>query len=59
MTDKQAVIEVLNRLPETVTLQEIIEELQIMTSIRCGRADIAVGRSMGHDDVKKLDWTRK
>ena len=42
MTDKQAVIDALNRLPEVATLEEITEELHIMAAIRRGRADIAI-----------------
>ena len=51
MTDKQAVIDALNRLPEIASLEEITEELRIMASIRRGRADIAAGRSKPHAEV--------
>jgi len=37
MTDKQAVIDALSRLPEAASLEEITEELRIMASIRRGR----------------------
>ena len=45
MTDKQAVIDALQRLPEAASLDEITEELRIMAAIRRGRVDIAAGRS--------------
>jgi len=54
MTDKQAVMDALGRLPEGASLEEITEELQIMASIRRGRADIAAGRSKSHEEVEKL-----
>ncbi len=54
MTDKQAVIDALNRLPEAVSLDEITEELHLMASIRRGRADIAAGRSKSHEEVEQL-----
>ncbi len=54
MTDKQAVIDALNRLPEDVSLDEITEELRIMAAIRRGRADIAAGRTKTHEEVEKL-----
>ena len=54
MTDKQAVIDALNRLPEAASLEEITEELQIMASIRRGRSDIAGGRSKPHEEVAQL-----
>lgn len=54
MTDKQAVIDALNRLPEDVSLDEITEELRIMAAVRRGRADIAAGRTKTHEEVENL-----
>ena len=54
MTDKQAVIDALNRLPENASLEEITEELRIMAAIRRGRADIAAGRSKTHEETELL-----
>lgn len=54
MTDKQAVLDALNRFPEAASLEESTEELQIMASIRRGRADIAAGRTKTHEEVGKL-----
>ena len=65
MTDKQAVIDALQRLPENVSLEEIAEELRMMTAIRQGRADIAAGRTKTHAQVEQLmdswasAWTTK
>jgi predicted transcriptional regulator len=47
-------MDALGRLPEGASLEEITEELQIMASIRRGRADIAAGRSKSHEEVEKL-----
>ena len=54
MTDKQAVIDALNRLPENVSLEEITEELRIMAAIRRGREDIAAGRSKTQSEAESL-----
>ncbi|HEY1170970.1 MAG TPA: hypothetical protein VGH19_06325 [Verrucomicrobiae bacterium] len=54
MTDKQTVAEVLNRMPENATLDEITEELQILAAIRQGREDIAAGRKKDHQEVENL-----
>ncbi len=54
MTDKQAVIDALSRLPEAASHDEITEELHLMASIRRGRADIAAGRSKSHEEVEQL-----
>ena len=54
MTDKQAVVDALQRLPENATLEEITEELHIMAAVRRGRADITAGRSKPHEEVPAL-----
>jgi predicted transcriptional regulator len=52
MTDKQAVIDALQRLPEDVSIEEITEELRIMAAIRRGRADIAAGRTRTQEEAE-------
>lgn len=54
MTDKQAVIDALSRLPEAASLEEITGELQLMASIRRGRADIRAGRFKSHEEVEQI-----
>lgn len=65
MTDKQAVLDALQRLPETASLEEITEELRIMASVRRGRTDIAAGRTKTQEEAERLleswatAWTSK
>ena len=65
MTDKQAVIDALGRLPENASLDEITEELRIMAAVRRGRADVAAGRTKTQQETEKLveswasAWTSK
>lgn len=54
MTDKQEVIIALSTMPESVSLEEIIEELLIIGAVRRGRADIAAGRFKTQEEVKQL-----
>jgi predicted transcriptional regulator len=54
VTDKQAVIDALERLPENASLDEITQELQLMAAVRRGRADVAAGRAKPHQEVKEL-----
>jgi predicted transcriptional regulator len=54
MTDKQAVLDALQRLPENALLEEIADELKIMAAIRKGRADVAAGRTKAHDEVRQV-----
>ena len=65
MTDKQAVIDALQRLPENASLEEITEELHIMAAIRRGRSDVADERIKTHEETEQLfeswanSWTSK
>ena len=65
MTDKQAVVDALQRLPENASLEEITEELRIMAAVRRGRADVAAGRTKTHEEAQNLlpswatAWTSK
>ena len=54
MTDKKAVLDALQRLPENATLEDISEELQIMASVRRARADASAGRAKTHEQTKVL-----
>ena len=65
MTDKQAAMDALQRLPDNASLAEITEELQVMEAIRRGRADIAQGRARSQKEVKgwfdswASEWTSR
>lgn len=54
MTDKEAVLDALRRLPENASLEEITEELRIMAAVRRGRADVAAGRTKTQQEVRDL-----
>jgi len=54
MTDKQAVIDALQRLPENASLEEIAEELRIMAAVRKGRSDVAAGRVKTQPEVEQI-----
>lgn len=65
MTDKQAVVDALQRLPENATPEEITEELHIMAAVRCRRSDLDAGRTKTHEEAQELleswatAWTSK
>ena len=54
MTDKQAVMDALQRLPENASLDEIAEELRIMAAVRKGRGDVAAGRVKAQSEVEQM-----
>ena len=57
LTDKQLASEALRQMPESVTLQQISEELAILAAIRQGAAD--AGRVVSHEEVlrRSAEWT--
>ena len=65
MSDKQEVKDALSAMPESASLDEIIEELRIIAAVRRGRADIAAGRFKTQKEVERLveswatDWAAR
>ncbi len=61
MSDKQTVLEVIGRLPETATLSEISDELATLEAVRRGAEAADSGRVKSHEEVKRLvgQWTSK
>ena len=61
MSDKQRVIEALQRMSESATLEEISEAVAILAAIRRGEAAADAGQVVPHDEVKRRSaaWTSK
>lgn len=61
MTQKQMVLDAINQLPETVTIEEIVDELAMLAAIERGIADADAGRTIRHEDVMNLvaTWNTK
>jgi predicted transcriptional regulator len=53
VSDKQRALELLQSLPEEISMGRIIEELQVVDPICRGQADIIAGRFLSHEEVKK------
>ena len=60
-SEKTIALEALQRMPDSVTLEDICEELAILAAIRRGEADAAAGRVVSHGEVKRRSaaWTSK
>ncbi len=60
-SEKTIALEALQRMPDSVTLEDICEELAILTAIRRGEADVATGRVVSHEEVKRRSaaWTSR
>jgi len=54
MTDREAVLDALQRLPKNASLDEISEELRMMAGIRRGRTDVSAGRTETQTETQQL-----
>jgi predicted transcriptional regulator len=53
MTEKESVIDAIQKLPDEATLEDIQEEIAILTGIRRAEADIDAGHFITHEVVKQ------
>ena len=61
MTDKQMVLDAVNKLPEQATFEQIRDELDIIAGIKRGLAASEAGEVKTHQEVKEIisSWTTK
>lgn len=61
MSDKELVVAALDQMPETITLQEISEEVAILAAIRRGEAAADAGRTISHEEMERrsAQWISK
>ena len=61
MSDKQRVIEAVQRMSETATLEEISEAVAILAAIRRGEAAADAGQVLPHEEVRERStaWTTR
>lgn len=61
MSDKQLVVELLNRLPEAAKLQDIGREIEFLAAIREGEEQADRGEVVPHEQVKRkfASWISK
>ena len=61
MSDKEAVIEAIRKLPDTATMEEISEDVAILASLRRAKQASEAGQVVSHEEVKNrlASWTTK
>jgi predicted transcriptional regulator len=61
MSDKEAVLELMKRLPSDVSLREIIQEIEFVAAVKEGFAEIDQGQGIPIEEVEKMIdvWTTK
>ena len=61
MSDKEAAIEAIRKLPDTATMEEISEDVAILASLRRAKQASEAGKLVTHEEVKRrlASWTTK
>jgi hypothetical protein len=61
MSDRQLILDTLNRLPHELTLEEAIEELSILAAIRKAERELDAGQGIPHEDVTRriAEWSSR
>ena len=60
-SEKAVALEALQRMPDSVTLEDICDELATVVALRRGEADAATGRVVSHEEVRRRSatWTSR
>ena len=53
MTTKDAIIELIRKLPDDVTVDDVMQELYVRRSIEEGLRELDEGKGIPHDEVKQ------
>ena len=53
MNTKQAVLDLLQKLPDNCTLDELQYHLYVLQTVERGREEIKQGRKLSHEEVKR------
>jgi predicted transcriptional regulator len=61
MTGKEEILEIIQKAPEDVTLEEILETVKVLIAIKEGEAAADRGDVVPHEEVKKMlpQWIAK
>jgi predicted transcriptional regulator len=59
MSDKEAVLELLKRLPAETSMQQILQEIQFVIAVKQGLDEIDRGESISVESVEQMleTWT--
>ncbi|YAF99435.1 MAG: hypothetical protein AB3A66_30270 (plasmid) [Nodularia sp. CChRGM 3473] len=61
MSDRETVLELVKRLPENVTLREILREIEFIAAVKEGLSEIDQGKGVSIESVEQMiqEWTTK
>jgi predicted transcriptional regulator len=57
---KEEALELIQRLPDTATISDILDELYFKEQVDRGMQDVVAGRTISHDELKEriAQWRR-
>ncbi len=61
MSDKEAVLELVKRLPANVSLHQIVKEIEFIAAVKDGLQEIDQGKGVSIETVEQMleEWTTK
>jgi predicted transcriptional regulator len=61
MSDKEAVLELVRRLPPNVSLRDIVKEIEFIAAVKDGLEEIDQGKGVSIEAVEQMieGWTTK
>lgn len=61
MSDKEAVLELVKRLPANVSLHQIVKEIEFIAAVKDGLQEIDQGKGVSIEAVEQMleEWTTK
>jgi hypothetical protein len=61
MSDKEAVLELVKRLPPTVSMREILREIEFIAAVKEGLNEIEQGQGISIESVEQMmeEWTTR
>ena len=54
MSDREAVIEMVKRLPASISLREILKEIEFIAAVKAGLAEIDQGQGVSIEAVEQM-----
>ena len=58
MSTKEAVLDLVKKLPDDCSLDDIQYHLYVLQTVERGRAEVAQGKTVSHEQVKQELWAK-
>lgn len=54
MTDKEEILEIIQRAPDEISMEEILETLKVLSALKEAERDSEQGNVVPHEEVKEM-----